>query len=231
VFMNMITCMKRRRHYYLFHASLCGVLFFCWESAALRASSASRRFLRLSINLFLSHASVSTFLYELVSITFFCLSSVSLLAYLYHKKQVSTLLFKNLSLSHSSVLLPWKPKNAINMREILPVGNLRHFSSRNPYLCPFSCLMSLISWSGLWIFVLHILQKFSTPLGWDPAGLDALNAELQVQHLRRTEQRQLVKKQRHSIHVRNKRNTCALNKVAHKIPTQMFRFHPGSHYR
>lgn len=48
------------------------------------------------------------------------------------------------------------------------------------YLCPFSCLMFLISWSGLWIFVLHILQKFSTPLGWDPAGLDALNAELQV---------------------------------------------------
>ena len=76
----------------------------------------------------------------------------------------------------------WKPKSPSNMR-VLPLGNLRHFSSRNPYLCPFSCLMFLSSWSGLWIFALHILQKFSTPLGWIDPG-DALNAELQVQQLR-----------------------------------------------
>jgi hypothetical protein len=36
--------------------------------------------------------------------------SVSLSTCLYHKKKVSTLLSKSLSLSHSSVLLLWKPK-------------------------------------------------------------------------------------------------------------------------
>jgi hypothetical protein len=131
-------------------------------------------------------------LYQLVSITRKKYQHFSLKACLYHIHQ-----------SYFS----GNQKSAIIMRESLPVGNLRHFSSRNPYLCPFSCLMFLISWSGLWIFVLHILQKFSTPLGWDPAGLDALNAELQVQHLR-TEQRQLVKKQRHYTCEKQAKHMC-----------------------
>jgi hypothetical protein len=57
-----------------FPTSLCGVLIFCWESAALLHPPASRRLLSLSINL-----SLSTCLYQLVSVTISCLTiSVSI---------------------------------------------------------------------------------------------------------------------------------------------------------